>query len=461
MKKLLLLLALLPAFFVQSANAIEIEFFSELELLFKSENYEEFFPTAEKKAQEGDAEALFLLGKAHHLGKGVPQNFNKAYDLYERAAELKSARAEHNIGILELDDFKRPSLAVAHFRKALDMGLKRPTLYNLGRTYMSLCDQNTDPEPCRLASEYHLRAWEETSEEQSLDDAVTAQVKACFIEQEAARLFGLEQTAKKAEQYCAQAKTLAEKGSNEGRSRSAYNRGAIEYANKDYAAALPWFQLANQRRLGKAAFTLGQMLALGQGQPADKVAALEYFKRAAALNDDQGYAFMRNYWRDQAAATYDPEKIRAAIVEYQKYDTRAYTPSEAQNRLALIETLENNARQLPRLAKQPMQARFCPKGRAAISTDGRWLEENTRWRIFKITRPEQASEPADSLPLLAQGLADAKGCLVFSKQERNKLGNALSGGATLMINPPGKRHLLEASIADKEIALALGMDVAY
>lgn len=62
------LLQLLAAFFVQSANAIEIEFFSELELLFKSEDYDVFFATAEKKAQEGDAEALFLLGKAHHLG---------------------------------------------------------------------------------------------------------------------------------------------------------------------------------------------------------------------------------------------------------------------------------------------------------------------------------------------------------------------------------------------------------
>lgn len=461
MKRLLQLLALLPVFFFQSANAIEIEFFSELELLFKSEDYDVFFETAEKKAQEGDAEAIFLLGKAHHLGKGVPVDFNKAYDFYERAAGLNSAKAEHNIGVLELDDFKNPYRALPHFKKALDMGLKRPTLYNLGRTYMALCDWKADPEPCRLASEYHLRAWNETSEHESMDEAVLAQVKACFFERDAAGLYGLEETVKKAERYCAEAKALAEKGWAEGKSRSAYNRGAIEYHSKNYAAALPWFQLANERKLGKAAFSLGQMLALGQGQPVDKAAALKYFERAAELNDIPGNTFMRNYWRDQATATYDREKIRAAIIEYKKYDAGSDGPSEALNRLSIIETLENNARDFPGLTKQPMQARFCPKGRSRMSADGRWLEENTRWRIFKITKPEETNEPADTLPLLAQGLADARGCLVFSKQDRSALHNALSSGATLMINQPGERHLLGATVTDKEVTLDLGQAVVY
>ena len=460
MKKLLKLQALLLVFFVQSTNAIEIDRISELELLFKSENYEAFFETAEKRAQEGDAEALFLLGKAHHLGKGVPENFNKAYDFYERAAKLNSAKAEHNIGVLVLDELKHPDQAVAHFKKALDMGLKHPTLHNLGRTYMSLCDRNTDPELCKLASEYHFRAWEERGEYDMLDNAVMGQVKACFIERDSVRRLGPEQ-ARKPEHHCEQARALAEKGAALGSARAAYNRGAIEYFNNDYAAALPWFHLANERKLGKAAYTLGEINALGQGQAVNEEAALNYFKRAAELNDEQGYAFMRNYWREQTTATYDREKIRAAIVEYKKYDTKSDGPSEALGRLALIETLESNARQFPQLAKQPMQARFCPKGRSAISTDGRWLEENTRWRIFKIAKPEEANEPADTLPLLAQGLADAKGCLVFSKQDRSKLRDALAGGATLMINQPGARHLLNATVADREIALALGMEASY
>ena len=460
MKRLLQLLAL-PVFFVQFPNAMAIDSVSDLELLFKSERYEEFFETAEKRAQENDADALFLLGKAHHLGKGVPENFNKAHDFYERAAKQNSVRAEHNLGVLKLDDYKRPDQAVAHFKKALAMGLEHPSLYNLARTYMTLCDHNTDPELCRQSSEYYLRTWEAKGGSDTFDAAVMGYAKACFIERDSYQLYRREESAKKADLYCEQAKALAEKGSNLGFARSSYNRGAIEYFNQDYAAALPWFHLANERNLGTAAFTLGQMHALGQGQAMDEDAALSWFKRAAALNDKQAIAYMLNYWRTQTTASFDRQKIREAIAEYQKLEPDSDAPSEGLGRLALIETIENNTRDFPGLAKKPMQARFCPKGRSAISTDGRWLEENTRWRIFKIAKPEEANEPADTLPLLAQGLADAHGCMVFSKQDRRTLRNTLTSGATLMINQPGKRHLLDATVTGKEVVLTLGMEVGY
>ena len=42
----------------------------ELEKSFEAGSYQEFFRVAQQMAQEGNVDALFLLGKAYHLGKG-------------------------------------------------------------------------------------------------------------------------------------------------------------------------------------------------------------------------------------------------------------------------------------------------------------------------------------------------------------------------------------------------------
>ncbi|MFC0588536.1 SPOR domain-containing protein [Novosphingobium aquiterrae] len=52
------------------------------------------------EALKGDADALYNLGQAFRLGKGVPQNLTKAEDMYGRAAGLGHVQAADNYGLL-------------------------------------------------------------------------------------------------------------------------------------------------------------------------------------------------------------------------------------------------------------------------------------------------------------------------------------------------------------------------
>ncbi|MEM7703110.1 MAG: SPOR domain-containing protein [Pseudomonadota bacterium] len=51
-------------------------------------------------AQNGDADALFNMGQAYRLGRGVPANITRARELYSQAAEKGHVKAADNYGLL-------------------------------------------------------------------------------------------------------------------------------------------------------------------------------------------------------------------------------------------------------------------------------------------------------------------------------------------------------------------------
>jgi TPR repeat protein len=51
-------------------------------------------------AAKGDPDALFNMGQAYKLGRGVPLDKAKAEDFYRRAADKGHAPAQSNLGIL-------------------------------------------------------------------------------------------------------------------------------------------------------------------------------------------------------------------------------------------------------------------------------------------------------------------------------------------------------------------------
>lgn len=52
----------------------------------------------QRKAESGDAKALFKLGLMYDRGEGVPQNYAEAFKWYRKAAELGHASAQFNLG---------------------------------------------------------------------------------------------------------------------------------------------------------------------------------------------------------------------------------------------------------------------------------------------------------------------------------------------------------------------------
>ena len=83
------------------------------------------FPAAVREWQtsvaKGDADAMFNLGQAYKLGKGVPQDLAKAEELFGRAAALGHLQASDNYGLLLFQRGEK-ARALPFIRAAADRG---------------------------------------------------------------------------------------------------------------------------------------------------------------------------------------------------------------------------------------------------------------------------------------------------------------------------------------------------
>jgi uncharacterized protein len=83
------------------------------------------YPAAVKEwqaaAAKGDIDALFNLGQAYKLGKGVPQDLTKAEDLFGRAAAQGHIQAADNYGLLLFQRGEK-ARALPYIRAAADRG---------------------------------------------------------------------------------------------------------------------------------------------------------------------------------------------------------------------------------------------------------------------------------------------------------------------------------------------------
>ena len=51
-------------------------------------------------AEQGDADAQFILGAMYDLGKGVPESDTKAAQWYRPSAEQGNVNAQYNLGLM-------------------------------------------------------------------------------------------------------------------------------------------------------------------------------------------------------------------------------------------------------------------------------------------------------------------------------------------------------------------------
>src|ERR1700722_19567389 len=80
---------------------------------------------AKAGAEKGDAEAEFVLGKAYYTGAGVPLDYAKAFDLYQKAATQGYAKAQNNLATMYRNGQggqKDSATAVDWFQKAAGQG---------------------------------------------------------------------------------------------------------------------------------------------------------------------------------------------------------------------------------------------------------------------------------------------------------------------------------------------------
>ena len=93
-------------------------------------NFETAIKAWQGPAAKGDADALFNLGQAYKLGRGVPKDLAKAETMYGKAAKLGHVRAADNYGII-LFQTNRQQAAIPWLQSAADRGEPR-AMYVLG-----------------------------------------------------------------------------------------------------------------------------------------------------------------------------------------------------------------------------------------------------------------------------------------------------------------------------------------
>ena len=93
--------------------------------------------TLQTQAAQGDAKAQIDLGQRYHFGRGVPQDYDKAREWYEKAATQGDATGQNSLGTLyqagkgvPQDDAKARDL----YERAAAQG-NALAMYNLGWLY--------------------------------------------------------------------------------------------------------------------------------------------------------------------------------------------------------------------------------------------------------------------------------------------------------------------------------------
>lgn len=127
-------------------------------------------------AAKGDADAMFNMGQAYKLGRGVPKDADKAEDFYRRAAQKGHIRAADNYGIM-LFQTNRQADAMPWLNASADRGEPR-AMYILG-----IAAYNGDYAPKDMVRAYALMTRAAQAGMQQAINALAAMNEAIPIEQ--------------------------------------------------------------------------------------------------------------------------------------------------------------------------------------------------------------------------------------------------------------------------------------
>ncbi len=231
--------------------------------------------TLRTQAARGDAVAQNKLGGLYVLGEGVPQDYTKARQWFEKAAAQGHAEAQYNLGKLYANGKGVPqdyAKARQWFEKAAAQGYAEAQV-SLGRLYHN---GKGVPQDYAVA-----RSWFEKAA--ALGNVDTQ----LFLGYLNAKGEGVPQDYTKARQWW-------EKAAAQGDASAQVILGML-YANgqdvpQDYAKARQWYEKAAAQGDAVAQYNLGGLYAKGEGVPQDLAKSLQWMEKAA----DKGYAMAQH-----------------------------------------------------------------------------------------------------------------------------------------------------------------------
>lgn len=381
------------------------------ELLAKSD-FVVFVSQATAAAEQGDAEALFLLGKAHHLGKGVAVDEARARDYYERARARGSARASHNLGTLALEQGMQ-SEAIALLEEALARGLNIPTLYNLGRAH-SPPDSVGWPSPgvvqsAELAGGYYARAYAIDSNINTLSSAAREYLRAYHFALLASRAhdgpFDLPAMRARALEWLLRG-TAADNGP------SWTNYGALLQLEGDLAGARHAFEHGARLGMPLAHHQLALMFERSsvqprQGESSTRDMALFHHEQAALLGIEASRRRARDLLIEHLMGEFSLDALErgmhrlAALHQADDFDDTLVL----RERLAWGRFYEASRARLRPLPKGPLALRACGMGADQPHGEAHYIRQNARWQLVAYT------DHGTAQPLGISGHVSQRGCV--------------------------------------------------
>ena len=230
-------------------------------------------PTLEQlrqAAEDGDADAQFVLGGRYYWGNGVPQDKAEAAEYFRKAAEQGDARAQFNLALMHSKgDGVRQNKAEA------------------AKWYAKAAEQGDAEAQFNLALMYDLGE----GIEQDKTEAVKWYTKAAE-QGDASAQFNMGNMCRTGEgvpQNKAEAATWYAKAAEQGDAKAQFNLALMydlgEGVEQDQTEAATWYTKAADQGNISAQYNLAVMYSKGDGVPQDQRQATQWYRKAAEQGD--------------------------------------------------------------------------------------------------------------------------------------------------------------------------------
>ncbi len=415
----------LLAFYLALLSSVVWAAPSAIEQLLLEKNYPAFQAAAREVASGGGeaaADALFLLGKACHLGLGIEVDTEQAIIYYQQAAKLGSPRALHNLGNLSLERGDRGA-AIRFFQQALDAGLREPTLYNLGRAHdltrsqlFGLADERA---MLLTAASYYEQAYALSGDAAVIGDIVRVRSTAWRI------------VADEADRQ--ELMKWVDLGVAREVATVFQNYGAMLYYSGDHAAARPWFEKAQARGVLAATHALG-LLEKDAGDPAGL--AEGYFLRAARAGFAEALGELSQIFGRRLRAEQGIEALAELLAQVDELHPLArkhavswppYAYKDAAQRLARMRFIAEKRGRPAQLPAGKISLRLCLTD--IDGPDGLPLA-NESARVVALSAPTDEPLALDNGPSYR---TDRGGCLASSSSDEAWFRQRLAAGDSLFL----------------------------
>ena len=232
----------------------------------------------EKAAIQGNAEAQDYLGNCYLDGEGVPKDFTKAVYWYSKAAEQGNAEGQKDLGYCYLYGY---GLSL-DYTKAFDLFTKAAEQNNsVAKSFLGYCYSYGKgvTEDKAKGVEWYTKA---------ADDGLNGALERLVFCYEWG--FGVPKDHSKALEYFTKVVDQYKEPAEQGDSEAQFQLGRVYYSTflstKDYPKAVEWFEKAASQGNADAQYYLGECYITGQGVPKDYIQATEWYTKAAEQGDD-------------------------------------------------------------------------------------------------------------------------------------------------------------------------------